>query len=196
MKTQTKVAIAAALSLTALGSLTACTTATTPSAVVRHTTPKSIPAPAPSKPVGQALSNPEAAGGTINVLSDPGAGGGAFSVTVQPVVFNDSAEVAAANEFNAAPAPGDAFAKLTVTVKNTGTESIDAGVIGTQFTFLDAQGNQTTIDITDYVGTPLSANINPLPAGASVTGTQLFELPVSDTTGTVVLDGSAFWRAN
>jgi hypothetical protein len=102
-------------------------------------------------------------------------------VTLGPANFDATAQVKAANMFNADPEPGETYAIVPATVKYIGTESGNPN-FSLQFQFVSAEGRAYTGGIVTMDGQ--LSNVGDLYTGsATVTGNVVMLVPDAGTDG-------------
>ncbi len=194
MKNLTKTIITLAASLTLITLLAGCSSATV-SNTPNNTTPQATKTSAPAAPTPGTIKNPAKAGSTI---SGQDTLNGTYDITYSNVNLDATAAVAAANQFNDAPAAGNKFISVDVTVKNTNTDtkSVDPGTLAFGITFVDpATGKSYTPNVAAaYLANPLTSAAVIYP-GTTATGSIIYEVPTTTTTGDFV-DGGVFVAAN
>lgn len=158
-----------------------------PLAVAPETTETPTPTPEPAVEVGTTYDAAAPAGSSIHASSYSGE----YDLTFGPTVFDATKLVMGENQFNDRPAKGEKYLVATVTLKNTGTESISPGAEALSITFIDPAGNAyqsvSAVLPKDITGTEA-------PPGTSVTGQLAFLVPADVTDGAFAI-GETFVKA-
>lgn len=140
----------------------------------------------PAQP-GSSINNAAPAGSAV-ALTGPE---GSYSIKFGAPIFDASATIAAANEFNPAPESGLQYLIVPVTLQNTGTSNIDAGLA--TYSGISIVVNGSTYQKAPFAVLPNDlGSVHAVAPGTSATGNLAFEVPTGTVQGTwVVTAGSS-----
>jgi hypothetical protein len=184
-KRTTITAIIAGIALTA--SLSACSTGVTglsndaPAGAAKQTT-----APVVKAKPGSSFETAVPLG---TVMAGTDMSNNPFTVSFGSVSWDATAAIHAANQFNESPDAGHKFISVNVTVTNKGTQpSRAASTLAFGINFMGADhGVVSPTSKLAYLNTPLSSAPE-IPAGGTVAGTMIFEVPTATVSGAFVAD--------